>query len=410
MSQTAFDIVIYGATSFVGQIVVRYLAEHLQRHPGENMVWAMAGRSREKLEEVRSSLSLVGEIPLIVADAEDESALRVMCEQTRVVISTVGPYALYGTTLVKVCAETGTDYCDLTGETQWIKRMIDRFEVQAKQSGARILHCCGFDSIPSDLGVARLQQTARERFGEPCADVRMCVKGMKGGVSGGTFASMLNIAKEAVTNPELRRILANPYALCPPDHVFTTRQKKLRGVMFDPDFQVWSVPFFMAAINTRVVHRSNALSGNAYGENFSYGEVVWTGSGTRGRINAHLMNASLMAFLIGVALKPGRWLLESVLLPKPGQGPSPEAQRKGYYDLRFVGHSKAGQRIELKVTGDRDPGYGSTAKMLVQAGICLALTSREQKPGGFWTTATAFDERIYQRLTDYAGLSFEVVS
>ncbi|CAM3797309.1 saccharopine dehydrogenase family protein [Parendozoicomonas haliclonae] len=405
----SFDLVVYGATSFVGQILVKYLANYLSQNPEDNIQWAMAGRSQSKLDEVRSSIPGGQDIPLLIADAEDEEALRTICSQTRVVISTVGPYALYGSTLVKVCAETGTDYCDLTGEVQWIKRMVDRFEPQAKQSGARIVHCCGFDSIPSDLGVAFLQKQAREQFGQPCTDVKMRVKAMKGGMSGGTVASIVNITKEVVANPALRKDLANPYLICPPEHSFTARQPNQNGTAFDSDFQAWTAPFIMAGINTRVVHRSNALSGNGYGENFTYSEAVLTGKGMKGRMTGMSFVAGLGAFMVGAALKPTRWFLESYVLPKPGEGPSPEAQLKGFYDLRFVGKTADGQTLKTKVTGDRDPGYGSTAKMLAQAGLCLALnTSKEQKPGGFWTTASVFDETIFERLTKNAGLTFEV--
>lgn len=404
-----YDIVIFGATSFVGQILVKYLVDHCNNHPEDKISWAMAGRSEEKLEQVRSDAD-AHDIPLLIADADNSAALQAMCRKTRVVISTVGPYALYGTELVKACVESGTDYCDLTGETQWIKRMVERFETQAKQSGARIVHCCGFDSIPSDLGVAFLQKQAQEQFGAPCTDVKMRVKAIKGGASGGTIASIINLAKEALANPALRKELANPYSLCPGDHRFTARQRNVKSVVFDKDFQSWSAPFVMAAINTRIVHRSNALSGNAYGENFLYDEAVLTGRAFKGRMTAMTMVAGLGAFMAGAVIKPARWLMENYMLPKPGEGPSPEAQQKGFYDMRFIGRTDEGKELQVKVTGDRDPGYGSTSKMLGQAGLSLALDiSKEEKGGGFWTTATMFDDRIYKRLQEYAGLSFDVV-
>lgn len=409
MSVANYDIVIFGATSFVGQILVKYLVDHCNNHPEDKISWAMAGRSEEKLERVRSEAG-AHDIPLLIADADNPTTLQAMCRKTRVVISTVGPYALYGTELVKACVESGTDYCDLTGETQWIKRMVERFEGQAKQSGARIVHCCGFDSIPSDLGVAFLQKQAQEQFGAPCTDVKMRVKAIKGGASGGTIASIINLAKEALANPALRKELANPYSLCPGDHRLTARQRNVKSAVFDKDFQSWSAPFVMAAINTRIVHRSNALSGNAYGENFLYDEAVLTGRTFKGRMTAMTMVAGLGAFMAGAVIKPTRWLMENYMLPKPGEGPSPEAQQKGFYDMRFIGRTDEGKELRVKVTGDRDPGYGSTSKMLGQAGLSLALDiSKEEKNGGFWTTATIFDERMYKRLTEYAGLVFERV-
>ncbi|MTI12736.1 saccharopine dehydrogenase family protein [Sansalvadorimonas verongulae] len=410
MSAANYDLVVFGATSFVGQILVKYLVEHCNNHSKDKISWAMAGRSEEKLEQVRAKAG-ADDIPLLIADADDEQAIQAMCRKTRVVISTVGPYALHGTTLVKACVESGTDYCDLTGETQWIKRMVDRFEDQAKQSGARIVHCCGFDSIPSDLGVAFLQKQAQEAFGTHCNAVKMRVKAAKGGASGGSIASIINLTKEALANPALRKELANPYSLCPENHAFTARQRNVKSSVFDEDFQCWSAPFVMAAINTRIVHRSNALSGNAYGDDFLYEEAMLTGREFKGRMRSITMVASLGAFMAGIVFKPTRWLMENYMLPKPGEGPSPQAQEKGFYDLRFIGRTPDGQELRAKVTGDRDPGYGSTSKMLAQAGLSLALDlSKEEKGGGIWTPATIFDERMFDRLTRYAGLSFEVVS
>src|SRR5690606_17610929 len=230
-----YDLVVFGATSFVGQILARYLLENYGAD--KDIKWAIAGRSEGKLNQLKSDLGgAAASLPVILADAADEPALRDLCGQTRVVISTVGPYALYGETLVKVCAETGTDYCDLTGEVQWIRRMIERYEAKAKESGARIVHCCGFDSIPSDMGVWFLQQQAEATFGKPCQDVRMRVKVAKGGLSGGTVASMINVAKEAGADPKLRKELANPFSICPPEHRSKTRQPSLKSAEFDKHF------------------------------------------------------------------------------------------------------------------------------------------------------------------------------
>ncbi|MGP3789158.1 saccharopine dehydrogenase family protein [Pseudomonas sp. B392_1p] len=412
MTSPNYDLVVFGATSFVGQILTQYLAEHLSSQDVQ-LRWAIAGRSENKLNELKRALGAPGQsLPIIVADAANEAQLQALCAQTRVVVSTVGPYALYGEPLVKVCAESGTDYCDLTGETQWIKRMIEKYEPIARQSGARIVHCCGFDSVPSDLGVRFLQEQAMAQWGQPASQVKMRVKTLKGGASGGTVASVVNLVKEAAANPALRKELANPYSLCPQDHGFSVRQHSAKSARFDQDFDAWTAPFVMAAVNERVVHRSNALSSNAYGSQFSYDEAVLTGTGLKGRLAALTMVAGLGAFMVGVVIKPVRGLMERFLLPKPGEGPSPEAQLAGRYDMRFFGRTDNGQSLRIKVTGDRDPGYGSTGKMLGQAAISLALDhtndgSKPGRPGGFWTPASFFDERFIERLTRYAGLRFE---
>ena len=408
MSAPPHDLVVFGATSFVGRILSRYLLEQFGAR--DELKWAIAGRSEDKLVELRRSLGMkAAKVPVIVADAAAEDALGRLCGQTRAVVSTVGPYALYGEPLVKVCAETGTDYCDLTGEVQWIRRMLDRYEERARKSGARIVHCCGFDSIPSDLGVHFLQQRALERFGEPCVEVKMRVKAMRGGFSGGTIASLLNVVKEAAADPSLRKQLADPYLLCPGSQRGGVRQPNVTFAEFDEDFDAWSAPFVMSAINTRVVHRSNALTRHAYGKDFRYDEAVLSGRGPRGRLAATGIAAGLGSFTAAVAFPPTRWAMERFFLPAPGEGPSAEAQRKGFFDLRFVGRTRDGRAIRTRVTGDRDPGYGSTAKMLGQAGACLALDSpRTRTAGGFWTPATLFGDRLIERLVAHAGLTFEV--
>lgn len=414
MSAPRYDAVVFGATSFVGQILAKYLTEHFNS-AGEQLRWAIAGRSQCRLDDLKRSLGEAGKkLPLIIADAANEEQLRALCTQTRVVVSTVGPYALFGEPLIKVCAETGTDYCDLTGEPQWISQMVAKYEAAAKQSGARIVHCCGFDSVPSDMGVWFLQQQARQQFGAPCTEVKMRVRALKGGASGGTVASMINITKEVAANPALRKELANPYSLCPPNHGFKARQRNLKFALYDGDFDAWCAPFVMAAINTRVVHRSNALSGNAYGANFRYDEALLIGKGLKGRITAMSVVAGLVGFLAGAVLPPTRWLMENTLLPKPGEGPTPAQQLAGRYDLRFFGKTEKGEVLRAKVTGDRDPGYGSTAKMLGQAAASIALdhyqsAKKNGRAGGFWTPATMFDQRFIDRLVQQAGLTFEVV-
>jgi len=403
MTDTDFDIVVYGATSFVGQIITRYM--HQQFSDG-SLKWAIAGRSRSKLQKLSDDIGLSG-IELLIADAADETALTDMCARTKVVMSTVGPYALYGDTLVKVCAASGTHYCDLTGEPPWIRKMQLQHEATAKHSGARIVHCCGFDSIPSDLGVHFLQTHALKQFGQTCDRIDMRVAKIKGGASGGTIASMINMVKEASSNADLRRELQNPYSLCPPDHDFSVRQRSVK-MEYDEAYGGWIAPFIMAAINTRVVHRSNALSGNSYGTRFLYEEAMATGKGGRGKRMARMSSWGLNALMLGLALPPIRWLLETRILPKPGEGPSPKEQLEGKFDLVFLGTTATGDTIRCRVTGDRDPGYGSTAKMLSQAAACLAKDIPDDVPGGFWTPATIMGDRLIEQLQADAGLTFEL--
>ncbi len=409
MSDQHFDLIIFGATSFVGQILCHYLTD--EYGVNGDVKWAAAGRSQAKLDTLKSSLGDKADaLTLLTADAADEAALKLLCDKSKVIISTVGPYALYGEPLVKVCSETGTDYCDLSGEVQWVKRMITKYEQLATQTGARIVHSCGFDSIPSDLGVYHLQQESIKQFGAPCTSIRMRVKAIRGAASGGTIASMVNITKEAAKSKALRKELSNPYSICPKDHGFTARQANVTSPELDPESGQWAGPFVMAGVNTRVVHRSNALSGNSYGTDFKYDESMLMGKGVKGRLAATGFVVGLGLFLFGAAIKPTRWVMENYMLPKPGEGPSPKAQEKGFYDLRFVGTTEQGEKIKTKVTGDRDPGYGSTSKMLAQAGLSLAFDiSKQEKGGGFWTTATIFDQRFITRLEENAGLTFTVV-
>lgn len=276
-----YDVIVYGATSFVGQLLTQYL---LNRHGvNRELRWAIAGRNPTKLNDLRQSLgSQAKNLAILLADADDESSLLAMCQQTKVIVSTVGPYAQYGSTLVKVCAQSGTDYCDLTGEPQWIARMLDAYEADAKASGARIIHCCGFDSVPSDLGTYYLQQQAQQQFGQACSRVKLRVKAIKGSMSGGTVGSMVGLIKEAASDAALRKLLANPYALCPRDGSNKPKQPNLQFAEFDEDAQSWAAPFIMAGINTKVVHRSNALSQYAYGTDFVYDETMLTKKALQG--------------------------------------------------------------------------------------------------------------------------------
>jgi short subunit dehydrogenase-like uncharacterized protein len=406
-----YDVVVFGATSFVGQILVQYLTDNFNKADKESLNWAIAGRSQAKLNEVKAKIQQP-DLTTLIADAQDEAAIKAMCGQANVIISTVGPYALYGETLVKVCAETGTDYCDLTGEVQWIDRMLKKYETTAKTSGARIVHCSGFDSIPSDMGVYFTQREAKKSLGEYCNNISMRVKAAKGGASGGTIASILNITEEVMKDPALRKDLINPYLVCPEGHGYKARQFDTRKPTFDKNFNGWTAPFVMAGINTRIVFRSNALAGSPYGTDFKYDEAMLVGKGFKGRLTATGIVAGLGAFFIGAALKPTRWVLENYVLPKPGEGPTPKEQVEGYYDIRFMGKTPSGKEIRSKVIGQGDPGYGSTSQMLGQVGACLALDKEllADKEGGFWTTSTLFGDRLIERLEKDAQLKFEVLS
>jgi short subunit dehydrogenase-like uncharacterized protein len=403
-----FDLVVFGATGFVGQLVCQYLLEQSDK---EAFTWAIAGRSPDKLDQLATTLgSRAANLPRLMANANDEASLRKVCEQTRVVISTVGPYALYGEPLVKVCAATGTHYGDLTGEPQWIRRMLQRYEASAQASGAHIVHCCGFDSIPSDLGVYYLQQQAQQAFGEPCTQVKMRVIAAQGGVSGGTVASGVNLVKEATADRSLRAALKDPYLLCPDSDKTPNHPPTMIPVQFDKDFQEWVTPFVMAEMNTRVVLRSRYLQPQTYGPNFQYEEGILTRGGPIGWLVAQGLKVGLDAFTFAAALPPTRWVLENTVLPATGEGPSPEQQRQGYYDLRFIGRTASSKMMQVQVTGDRDPGYGSTSRILGQAGLSLAqdMPSLGQ-PGGFWTPAALLGESLIDRLQRNAGLTFKVL-
>ncbi|KRP26724.1 MAG: saccharopine dehydrogenase [SAR92 bacterium BACL16 MAG-120322-bin99] len=409
ISNKPYDIIVFGATSFVGQILTTYMLEHVGAKG--TVSWAIAARSAQKLNDLCNSYGdRATDLPMIIADSHDEASLQAMCSQARVIISTVGPYALYGELLIKICAETGTDYTDLTGEAHWIKQMQDKYHATAKARGARIVNCCGFDSIPSDLGVFVMQQQAKKQYDHYMPHAKLRVKAMKGGASGGTIASMIEALKAAKADPKVRKQMGNPYLLCGKDHQYQNKASSVKGPLFDSDFDSWIAPFIMEAINSRVVLHSNALLDMAYGKDFSYDEGMLTGKGFKGRLGAIASTVGFGALGLGLYISPIRALLEKFVLPAPGEGPSPEAQLNGYFDVRVNGRDNDGNRVTVKVTGDRDPGYGSTAKMLAQAGLCLALDiKKEDKAGGFLTPSTAMGGALVKRLEEYSGLAFKVL-
>jgi short subunit dehydrogenase-like uncharacterized protein len=386
-SAREFDVVIYGATGFTGRLVAEYM---VARRP-VGIRWAMAGRSADKLAAVRDEIGAPGDTPLLVADAADSASLRDMVRRTRCVCTTVGPYQLYGSELVAACAASGTDYVDLSGEPGWMHAMIAAHRAEAAASGARIVHSCGFDSVPFDLGVLYLQDAARERFGRPCQRVRARVRAMNGEFSGGTAAS-LNATMEAVgSDPGLIGILTNPFSLA--DGFQGPEQPADNKVYEDEVVGQWVAPFIMAVINTKNVHRSNALMGHPYGTDFQYDEMMMTGAGEQGRAVAEAVAGSNP--LVG----------DNV--PKPGEGPSRESREAGNYDVLFVGTTDDGREIRAAVTGDMDPGYGSTSKMIAESAMCLVQDCPDL-PGGFYTSAPAMGRKLIDRLVAHAGLTFDI--
>jgi short subunit dehydrogenase-like uncharacterized protein len=397
------DIVLWGATGYTGQLVADYLARnYLGGESGLRL--ALAGRNEEKVRRVAADIGHP-ELPVLVGDSFDVASLDAMASRAEVVISTVGPYAKYGAELVGACARNGTDYCDLTGETQFVRAMIDQYEAEAKRTGARIVHCCGYDSIPSDLGTLMVQSAFEERYGRYANTVKMAAVDMRGAFSGGTIASMMNIVDELKTNPGLRKVLGNPYALNP-EGVRGPDKGDQTGARYDEDLGFWTAPFIMAAINTRVVRRSHALMGLPWGEDFRYSEVMGTGKGPNGLWRAVSVAGGMIAFMGSLAIPFTRPFVEKKL-PAPGEGPSAEARAKGRFKTLLVAIGN-GQQLRGVVSDDRDPGYGSTAVMLSESALCLALQGKDlDAAGGILTPATAMGHTLIERLRA-AGLTFSI--
>ena len=388
-SSSKFDIVVYGATGFTGQLVAEYLASHYR--DDKQLKWAMAGRSMDKLKSVRDAIGASADTPLIVADAGDAASLQAMIGQTRSVITTVGPYLLYGNDLVAACAASGTDYFDLCGETPWMRRMIDAHQATAQRSGARIIFSCGYDSLPFELGVFCCQEAAKKVLGAPVSRVKGRIRAMKGTFSGGTAASGRALFEAAAKDPGLLALMRDPFALTPGFQ--GPKQPPGNKPMFDDDLQAWVTPFFMANINTRNVHRSNMLMGFPYGRDFVYDEMQIAGVGEEGEA----MAKRILAANNKMATSAG---------PKPGEGPSKEERENGMYDLLFVALAPDGKQARASVKGDRDPGYGSTSKMIAECAVCL-LRDAPEVAGGIWTPGAAMGERLIKRLVDNAGLTFQ---
>jgi short subunit dehydrogenase-like uncharacterized protein len=390
MSSSKFDIVVYGATGFTGQLVAEYLAA---RYKGDaNLKWAMAGRSKDKLASVRDAIGAPADTPLIVADASDPASLKAMVAQAKAVITTVGPYQFYGNDVLATCVEAGVDYFDLCGEPLWMRQMIDKHEAAAKASGARIVFSCGFDSVPFELGALFVQEEAKRVFGAPALRVKGRVRDMRGTLSGGTAASAKATFDAVANDLSLVALLKNPFALTPGFE--GPKQPAGSKPFLEEDLQSWAAPFMMALINTRNVHRSNMLMGFPYGKDFVYDEMVLTGPGEKGEANAKLV----------MAVNAGK---TGPAAPKPGEGPSKEERENGGYDLLYVAIAPDGRQVRAGVKGDRDPGYGSTSKMISECAICL-LRDTPDVPAGFWTPGAAMGHKLIKRLVDHAGLTFTV--
>jgi len=383
-----FGIIVYGATGYTGRLVCEYLNN--QYGVNGDVSWAMAGRSEEKLAAVRDEMGIPKDVPFVVSDASDYSSIEAMVKRTSVILTTVGPYQLYGSDVVKACAAAGTDYVDLCGEPGWMHEMIPAHQAAAKASGARIVFSCGFDSVPFDLGVYFLQQTAKEKLGGPVARVKGRVRTMKGTFSGGTLASFKETMKAASKNPELINVLMNPFSLT--EGFKGPEQPSGMAPLFEEDLKSWSAPFVMATINTKNIHRSNYLLAHEYGDDFVYDEMLLTGPGDQGEA-------------IAKAVAEDKSMATDPM--KPGEGPTKEAREAGCYDVLFVGDNAAGGRVMASVKGDKDPGYGSTCKMIAESAVCL-LKNPEAASGGIWTPASAMGSLLIDRLQNNAGLTFTV--
>ena len=383
-----FDFVVYGATGFTGKLVVEYLQAKYSDNNEIN--WAMAGRSLEKLNQVKTDLGVNNSVKILEVNSNDQASIEKMMEMTDCVLTTVGPYQLYGNEIVKSCAETGTDYVDLCGEPGWMHEIISKYNDKAKETGARIVFSCGFDSIPFDLGVLFLQNEVKKQTGRTSNKVRARVRVMEGEFSGGTAASFGATMASLKTNPDLFSILGNPFSLS--EGFQGPQQENDSKPVFDEALGVWVAPFFMAPINTKNVHRSNMLQNHAYGEDFLYNEMWVAGPGEEGEQVAKMMATA----------NP----MSGDDVPKPGEGPSKESREAGNYDVLFCADIE-GSVISTSVTGDMDPGYGSTSKMIAESAICLVKDSAELK-GGIYTPASSMGSKLIKRLVDNAGLTFNV--
>ena len=389
MSEREFDLVVFGASGYTGKLV----AEYIQNEYGgdQSLKWALAGRNKDKLAGIKEDLNLESDLTILKVDSNDQESLDAMTSAAKCILTTVGPYQLYGSNLVESCAKNGTDYVDLTGEPGWMYEMINEHKETAKKSGSRIVFSCGFDSIPFDLGVYFVQQAVRDKFGKPAQRVRGRVKAMNGEFSGGTIASLGATMATLKEKPELIKVLANPFSLT--EGFEGPTQLDDSKVLLDEKLNMWVAPFVMAPINTKNIHRSNALLGHEYGEDFCYDEMMIAGEGEEGKQIADAMTSA----------NP----MGGEDVPQPGEGPSQESREQGNYDIQFFADIDEGC-IEARVTGDMDPGYGSTSKMITESAMCLIHDCNDLS-GGIYTPAPAMGNKLIKRLIEKAGLTFDII-
>ena len=387
MSETKkYDFIVFGATGFTGKLVVEYLVERYLGNP--EIKWALAGRNLEKLKSVAKSKNVPDDICLFTADSNDKTSVENLVSKTRCILTVVGPYQLYGNNIIESCAKSGTDYVDLCGEPGWMHEKINELSDISKESGSRIVFSCGFDSIPFVLGVLFFQNEIIKRFNKPAPNVRGRVRAMNGEFSGGTAASLGATMSALKEKPELFAVLANPFALS--NGFIGPDQPADNKPVYDEKLDLWVAPFFMAPINTKNIHRSNALMDHIYGEDFCYNEMWIQGTGDEGKAAADFISKS----------NP----LSNA--PQPGEGPSRESRENGNYDLLFCGDIDD-KSIHVSVTGDMDPGYGSTSKMITESAVCLVKECDDLK-GGIYTSASSMGTKLIKRLEDNAGLTFKL--
>lgn len=415
MTARDLDLVLFGATGFVGALT----AAHLAREAGPDVRVALAGRSRDRLEQVRAGLGPEAQRwSLVEVDAADGPGLRALAARASVVASTVGPYAVHGREVLRACAEAGTAYADLTGEVLFVRWSLDEVDALARRTGARIVHACGFDSIPSDLGVLLLAQRAAQDGEGALGETTLVVRSLRGGLSGGTIDSGRQQAIAARADPAARKVLADPYGLSPrrreepPSGGARTaglrgRLRRLLPVERDPGTGRWTGPFLMASFNTRVVRLSNALSDWSYGRQLRYREVTDFGAGPVSPLLALGMAVGVGGVVAGLSFRPTRAVLDRVL-PKPGAGPSAETRAGGRFRMEIRATTSTGAHYLARVGADYDPGYEGTAVMLGQSALCLLL-DRDSTPArsGVLTPATALGGPLVERLRAH-GFTFDV--
>ena len=406
------DLIVFGATGFTGKLVIEYLIKNYGTK-NQKFTWAIAGRDKAKLEELKQSFigidSQSVNIETYVADSFNSQSLDILTSSCRIIISTVGPYLKYGLPLVESCVKNHTNYCDLTGEVPFIRESIDLFHEKALNNKCRVIHSCGFDSIPSDLGVLLLQKNSLEKFNKVCEKVNLYVRSIKGGVSGGTISSMINIKKYIHSHPDKRNVLKSPYSLNPIDKINnSTRQPVLKSVRWDNSFNKWTSPFLMSGVNTRVVQRTNAIAEFSYGKNFRYNEVSSFDSGLNGFLKAFNMLMTLFFLQLSLRTNLLIWIFKKTIFPKPGEGPSKHKMKNGFFKMKIIGFINKIRKNSVTVTGDSDPGYSATAKMLTESAICILLNeNRIPKKYGVLTPASGIGLILIERLKE-KGISFTI--